>query len=158
MSSECEQYELRIGMRQHGALDASEESELLARLAGCNSCRSFAANSGSIDEALRQQAAADLAEVDSEKLQHRIRRMYRAYRLKLWLAPLFLLQIPVMYLLATGHLPALHILLQAPGTVAVFLAYVWLVNRPFREVLVIPEGTVWSRLHLARKRLAVLLS
>jgi hypothetical protein len=59
----------------------------------------------------------------------------RNHLLKLFLAPLFLLQVPLAYLLATGHLPPRELLLVGPpSTVALFAGYVWLVNRPFREV------------------------
>lgn len=137
MGPDCERYEIEIGMRQHGALDPAEEARLDAHLAGCASCRTFATAGGDIDSALKRHAEVDAAAVDWKKVEDGVGRLRRAYRRKLWLAPLFLLQVPIVFLLAVGQLPPAQLLAAAPSTVLLYLAYVWLVNRPFREVMAV---------------------
>lgn len=131
----CDRFEVEIGMRQHGALDAEEERTLDAHLAGCASCRAFAASSGTIETALRKQVDAEVATVDWRALEDGVRRLQRSYKRKLWLAPLFLLQIPIAFLLATGHLPPRELLIAGPPmTVLIFVGWVWLMNRPLRAL------------------------
>ena len=136
MNPDCERFEIEIGMRQHGALDASEEAVLDAHLAGCRACRAFAGASDALTASLRQRVEADVAAVDWSEIQRGIVRLRRSYRRHLWLAPIFLLQLPLSALLATGELPPPELLVTLPiVTVGIYLAYVWLVNRPLREVL-----------------------
>jgi hypothetical protein len=131
----CDRFEVEIGMRQHGALDADEERTLDAHLAGCASCRAFAASSGTIETALRKQVDAEVATVDWRALEAGVRRLQRSYKLKLWLAPLFLLQIPLVFLLGTGHLPPRELLIAGPPmTVLLFVGWVWWMNRPLRAL------------------------
>ena len=138
----CENYEVEIGMREHGALDAVEAAALDAHLATCAGCRAFAAGSGSIETALKERVAEEAAKVDWARLQREVMAWRRNYLLKLILAPLFLLQVPLAFLFATGHLPPRELLLAGPpSTVAIFVAYVWLVNRPFREVTAVVRGS-----------------
>jgi anti-sigma factor RsiW len=131
----CDRFEVEIGMRQHGALDAEEERTLDAHLATCASCRAFAASSGTIETALRKQVDAEVATVDWRAIEDGVRRMQRSYRWKLWLAPLFLLQVPLIFLLGTGHLPPRELLIAGPPmTVLLFVGWVWLMNRPLRAL------------------------
>ena len=58
MTTECERFEIEIGMRQHGALDAREEVALDAHLRGCPTCQRFAATFGGIETTLRQRVEA----------------------------------------------------------------------------------------------------
>jgi hypothetical protein len=140
MASDCERFEVEIGMRQHGALEPKEELALTAHLAGCPSCQEFAASGADMLAALERQAKVEAAQVDWDDLQRRVRRLERSYRRKLWLAPLFILQIPLVFLLGLGQLPPRELLAASPVTVAIYLAYVWLVNRPFREVMAVVRG------------------
>jgi anti-sigma factor RsiW len=136
MNPDCERFEIEIGMRQHGALDAGAEAVLDAHLAGCRACRAFAGTSDALTASLKQRARADVAAVDWSEIQGGIVRLRRSYRRHLWLAPIFLLQLPLSALLATGELPPPEMLATMPiMTVGIYLAYVWLVNRPFREIM-----------------------
>jgi hypothetical protein len=142
MTPDCDRFELELGMRQHGALDAAEEAALDAHLAGCASCRRFADTGDVFDSTLRRRAAAEAATVDWTHLERGVHQLQRSHRLKLWLAPVFLLQTPLAFLVGTGHLPPPQVLAIAPfATVAIYLAYVWLVNRPFREVLAVVKSS-----------------
>jgi hypothetical protein len=136
--AECDRFEVEIGMRQHGALDRKEEAALDAHLVGCAACRQFAVASGDTEAALRTRAASDVRLVDWSELQRGVHRLGRSYRRKLWLAPIFLLQVPLIFLLGTGHLPPRELLTVGPfATVGLYLGYLWLVNRPFREVMAV---------------------
>jgi hypothetical protein len=138
MASDCERFEIEIGMRPHGALDAREERALDEHLARCGACRRFALDGGDVTTALSERAAADLERVDFTAMHAGVERWRRNCRLKLWLAPLFLLQVPLIFLAGTGHLPPRELLLLGPPlTVAIYVGYVWLIGRPFREVLAV---------------------
>lgn len=157
MATECDRFELEICMRQHGALDAREEAALDAHLAGCAGCARFAAGGGGIDAALQRNVLEEAAAVDWTALRDGVTRWQRRQRLELWLAPLFLLQVPLAFLAATGKLPPRELLVAGPPlTVALYVAWVWLVNRPFREVLAVARShddllAGWTR-ELVRKR------
>jgi hypothetical protein len=140
MASECERFEIEIGMRQHGALDPKEDEVLNAHLESCAACRQFAAANGGIEAALKHRVATDAAGVDWKKLQNGVHRLQRSYRRKVWLALLLVFQVPLIFLLGLGHLPPTELLAAAPTTVVIYLAYLWLVNRPFREVMAVVKG------------------
>jgi hypothetical protein len=141
MATQCEEFEVKIEMAAHDALDAAETRALGAHLHECASCRHFAERTGALADALKHEVKQEQTRTDWSRLEGGIARLRRAHRLKLWLAPLFLLQLPVSFLLATGHLPSLLLLVTIPqGTVVIFLVYVWLVNRPFREVLAVARA------------------
>jgi anti-sigma factor RsiW len=154
----CERFEVEIEMRQHGALEPAEEAALDAHLATCDSCRRIAAESGATDAVLRDNARREIAAVDWSAIERGVTRLRRAYRRKLWLAPLFLLQVPLCVLLATGRMPDATMLAIGPAsTVAIYVAWVWMVNRPFREVLAVvrsPDDLLRAyRRELRRQRL-----
>lgn len=137
----CEKFEIEIGMRQHGALDAAEEAALDAHLAGCESCRAFAAEAGGFETALKRRAEEEVKQVDWERLLRGVRALRTNYRLKLWLAPLFLLQVPLIFLIGMGQLPPREMLIVGPpATVGIYLAWVWLIHRPFREVMAVVQN------------------
>src|SRR5262249_36297928 len=50
------------------------------------------------------------------------------------------LQFPLLIWLSTGKLPPAPVLAAAPSTVLMYLGYLWLVNRPFREVLAVVKS------------------
>src|SRR6185295_12650287 len=118
MSGDCERFEIDIGRRQHGALPPDETVALDAHLAGCASCRRFQASGRHYEEALAQRAHAEASQVRWETIWGRVRNLQFTYRLKLWLAPLFLLQLPLACVAATGHLPPARLLaVVAPANV-----------------------------------------
>jgi hypothetical protein len=136
MSGDCERFEVEIGRRQHGDLPADEAAALDAHLASCASCRRFAASGHHYEEALARRAQAEARQVSWEAVWGRVRKLHRNYRLKLWLAPLFLLQLPLASLAAKGTLPPPWLLaVVAPMNVALYFGYVWLVNWPLRRLL-----------------------
>ena len=135
MTTECERFEIEMGMRQHGALDARETAALDRHLTTCTSCRDFAAAGGNFDMALERQVAAELRTVEWRAVEEGVTRLQRSYRRKLWLAPLFILQVPLIFWLGLGQAPPRELLLAAPLTPLLFAAYVWLVNRPFRTLM-----------------------
>ncbi|HWE26387.1 MAG TPA: zf-HC2 domain-containing protein [Polyangia bacterium] len=135
MTTKCERFEVEIGMRQHGALDARETARLDGHLTTCASCRDFAAAGGDFDLALERQVATELETVEWRAVEDGVTRLQRSYRRKLWLAPLFVLQVPLIFWLGLGQAPPRELLLAAPLTPLLFAAYVWLVNRPFRALM-----------------------
>ncbi len=135
MTTKCERFEVEIGMRQHGALDQRETARLDGHLATCAGCRDFAAAGGSFDLALERQVAAELQTLDWRAVEQGVTRVRRSYRRKLWLAPLFVLQVPLIFWLGLGQAPPRELLLAAPLTPLLFAGYVWLVNRPFRVLM-----------------------
>ncbi|HEX4460096.1 MAG TPA: zf-HC2 domain-containing protein, partial [Polyangia bacterium] len=96
MTTKCERFEVEIGMRQHGALDARETARLDGHLTTCASCRDFAAAGGDFDLALERQVATELETVEWRAVEDGVTRLQRSYRRKLWLAPLFVLQVPLI--------------------------------------------------------------
>jgi hypothetical protein len=140
MSNDCETFEVELGMRQHGALEPERVAALEAHLAGCASCRAFAAATGRQATFLRAAAADDAGNVDWDKMQRGVEALRRAYRRKLWLAPLFLLSLPLALLVGGGHLPAKLFVLAPVSNLLVFLAYLWLIGRPFREVVAVAKS------------------
>jgi hypothetical protein len=137
----CDKFEIEIGMRQHGALDAAEEAALDAHVATCESCRKFAASTGAFEATLKRRADEEVERVDWDRLLRGVRELRTNHRLKLWLAPLFLLQVPLIFLIGTGHLPPKEMLYAGPPlTVAIYLAWVWLIHRPFREVMAVVKN------------------
>ncbi len=140
MTTECGVFEVEIGMRHHGALDSKEEAGLDTHLSTCASCRAFARSGDDIVEALQRSTSAEVKEVDWNKLHEGARRLRASYVRKLWLAPLFVLQAPLIFLLGVGHAPPAALLAAAPATVGLYLGYVWLVNLPFREVMKVAKA------------------
>jgi hypothetical protein len=141
MSPACDELQVQIGMRQHGALPAGQAAALDQHLEGCLYCQGFARGAGQVEATLRERAEREAAGVDWESLQGRVRRLALSYRRKLWVAPLFLLQLPLAFLLGTGHLPDRQLLAVVPAAnVAIYLGYVWLVSRPFRELMAVVKS------------------
>jgi hypothetical protein len=142
MPAACERFEIEIGMRQHGALGAAEAVDLDAHLATCATCRAFAASQMGLEQTLHQRTAAEVARIDWQALERGVARLRRSYRLKLWLAPLFFLQVPLVFLIGSGKLPPIEMLvLGPPATVLLYVGFVWLVNRPFRSLLLAGAST-----------------
>jgi len=140
MSADCERFELEIGLCEHGLLDAARSAALDAHLATCASCRSFASVARRAEAALRRQSESDAETIDWGRLSANTARIRRSYRIKLWLAPIFFLQVPLIALLAPVRLPR-EVLIAGPfATVAIFAAYVWLVGRPFRMLTAAARG------------------
>jgi len=136
MSGECQSFEIDIVRRQHGALPPEEAAALDAHLAGCASCRMFEAAGRRYQEAVARRSRAEAGQVNWETVSGRVRKLHRNYRLKLWLAPLLLLQFPLAALAAKGQLPPLRLLaIVAPIDVVLYLGYLWLVNWPLRRLV-----------------------
>ena len=71
----CEEFEIAIGMRQHGALDVAAVEELDRHLAGCESCRRFA-DSTQMTEKIMADSGFVLAQgMDWERVRGRIQTM-----------------------------------------------------------------------------------
>jgi predicted anti-sigma-YlaC factor YlaD len=140
MENDCETFEVELGMREHGALDPARMASLDAHLAGCPACRTYAESSGTHTTSLKREAELEADHVDWEHLQRGVHRLRRSYRLKLWLAPAFLFLFPLALLVSGGHVdPKLYVL--APiSNFAIYVAYLWLVGRPFREVLAVAKS------------------
>jgi hypothetical protein len=141
MTSDCERFEVEVGMRQHGALDEARIAALEAHLAGCPSCRQFAATTSLHTTTLRQEAARDAAAVDWTRVHDGVRALRRSQRTRLWLAPLILFSLPLALLVSGGrfHDPKLYLMFPA-GNLAIYLAYVYWAGRPFREVLAVAKS------------------
>jgi hypothetical protein len=142
MTRSCEEFELDLVMREHGALVPAAAGALDDHMAGCPACRRFAADGSDVEDALRRIAARDAERIDWERVHAGVRSLRRGQRLKLYLAPLFLLQVPLVLLVGTGQLPTGEplFLVGPPVTVALYLGWIWLVGRPFREVLAVVQA------------------
>jgi predicted anti-sigma-YlaC factor YlaD len=141
MTSDCERFEVEVGMRQHGALDAARLAALEAHLAGCPACRKFAEDAARQEDSLRSGVARDAATVDWTRIHEGVRTLRRGQRRRLWLAPVLLVLFPLALLVSGGrfHDPKLYALIPV-ANFSIYLVYVWLVGRPFREVLAVAHG------------------
>jgi hypothetical protein len=71
-----EDFEVRIEMRLHGALDAPSEAELAAHLATCASCRAFEDLAKGSERAMNQQTNLHLEALDWDSLWKRTRTYF----------------------------------------------------------------------------------
>ncbi len=140
MSNDCETFEVELGMRQHGALEPARVAALEAHLAGCASCRAFAAATGGQAASLRAAAEDESGRVDWDRVQEGVEGLRRSYRRKLWLVPLVLFALPLALLVSGGRFadPRLYVLFPT-SNLLVYLAYLWLIGRPFREVVAVAK-------------------
>lgn len=68
----CESFELQIEQRAHGALPPAQQAELAAHLAGCASCRDFAALVSRIEASLVDRVKATLTRVDWARVDREV--------------------------------------------------------------------------------------
>jgi hypothetical protein len=120
MTKNCDEHEIDVERRAHGALGPEEARALDEHLAGCERCRAFAALVGGVDAGLRgaaeEAARAVRWDVVERRLGERARRMRRAR----WLVPVALLATAAVAF-ALG-LPAGGALVMAGGAVATTVA------------------------------------
>ncbi len=202
----CDEFEVAVDMRTHGALPAVDASLLDAHLRGCASCRAYAQATASVDASLA--AASQAAPPSWERIERQVMRAQRRSSPWVLLSPV--LAVSGFYGLArllgaTGPLlpwlvttafalvmsgamvgadrarrRRVQALLDQVDVVTTYrrelqttlrvwrvgrvLAVAWLVVALFAvdgldhaaiaEILGVSTGTVWSRLHRARKALA----
>ncbi len=103
----CEQAELSIGMRQHGALDAAGLSDLEAHLAGCASCRRFEDTTRRLETDMQSQTMDELSRIDWTRVETRMRKLHEENRhlLTRSLAMALVLTIAITWVTG-GHSPA----------------------------------------------------
>lgn len=96
----CEDFEVKIEMRLHGALDAPETDDLAAHLATCASCRAFDDLAKGSENAMNQQTNLHLQTLDWDGLWKRTKsffetqsrqRLVSSAVVVLALAPMFML-------------------------------------------------------------------
>ncbi len=71
----CEDFEVRVEMRLHGALDVPEAAILAGHLSACTSCRAFEALAAGSENAMNQRARTQLQTLDWDELWSRTRSM-----------------------------------------------------------------------------------
>lgn len=69
----CEEHEIAIEKRRHGALPAAESAALDAHLASCSACRAFEATSRRTEDAMAAMASEALGEVDWARVERGVR-------------------------------------------------------------------------------------
>src|SRR5512138_1511470 len=69
----CEEHEIAIEKRRHGALAAADTAALDAHLASCAACRAFEATSRRTEDAMAAMASEALGEVDWARVERGVR-------------------------------------------------------------------------------------
>ncbi len=69
----CEEFEVHIERRMHGALGDAEQSRLEEHLAGCAGCRAYQCAARGAEAGMRARAGAAAAEVDWARIERGIR-------------------------------------------------------------------------------------
>src|SRR5687768_3614980 len=78
--SGCEDFEILIEMRQHGALDDAGAARLEAHLVSCAPCGAFAEIAKSTEAAMQASAKGLTGGMDWERSRERVRQMADVYR------------------------------------------------------------------------------
>jgi len=73
----CNDFELAIEQRLHGALDAAAEPGVAQHLAACAACRDFEASSRHLEEAMKTRATTVASEVDWSRIERGLARWKR---------------------------------------------------------------------------------
>lgn len=173
----CDEFEVAVEMRRHGALGAPDAVRLAGHLATCASCRAFDEMTRNTEEVMGLSADELAGGMDWDRVAARVRAATEGYRIAIRVA----LRVRACRPLRTGPLErepaavrhadplvrgedaariqaALAELTAEHRVVISLFAIDGLGHGEIAAILGIPEGTVWSRLHLARKRLAGLLA
>ena len=69
----CEEFEVQIEKRLHGALGAAQQASLEEHLAGCASCRAYQGAARGAEAGMRARAGAAAAEADWARVERGIR-------------------------------------------------------------------------------------
>lgn len=80
----CDDFELAIEQRLHGALDASAEPGLAEHLAACEACLDFEASSRHLEEAMKTRAMTAASEVDWSRIERGLARWKRQLLAGTW--------------------------------------------------------------------------
>lgn len=83
----CEETEVALERRLHGALHPEEEPALAAHLSGCPACRAYERTGRDAEVAMRAVAAEAVRGMDWERVRAGVRRGQRGYWLEQWVAP-----------------------------------------------------------------------
>jgi hypothetical protein len=131
----CDEFEVAIEMRLHGALDADASASLTAHLAECPSCRAFEELARGTEKTMTQEAVAHAQAVDWEALGARTRAFIRSQARQRILAGTIVMvgMMPMTVLL--GHDPVRSIVsTSAAGALAMLVLWA-LAHRKLRALL-----------------------
>ena len=124
----CNDFEVAIEMRLHGALARAEEEALAVHLATCANCRAFETIAKRTENVMSQQARAQLETLDWETLFSRMRTFIdRSVRTRLASGAIVLVAATSMAMLIGRH-PE-QIAWEALIAGAVIFGTVWVVSR-----------------------------
>jgi hypothetical protein len=114
----CNEWEVRIERRGHGALAADEAGELEAHLAECAPCRAYAGLARGSERTM-QTAGAELGErIDWERVRAGVDHGARRARRELWVGAFFAMGITAVWV----TIPPWQKVLASPVVVTVLLA------------------------------------
>jgi len=91
MTEDCEEFEIHIERRAHGALDAEQAPVLEAHLASCERCRAFDRLVRQVGTELRLRAEDAAKEVPWPAVEHRLQEQRQGLERAIWLVPAALL-------------------------------------------------------------------
>ncbi len=80
----CDDFEVAIEQRLHGALDPESAGRLAQHLSSCEACRAFEAQSRELEQAMRTHAVNAIGDVDWSKVGRNVERWKRQMLAGVW--------------------------------------------------------------------------
>ncbi len=124
----CDDFELAIEMRNHGALPRDREDALLAHLLGCNGCRSFESLSTSSENAMSAHALTHIQSTNWDSLFANTTRVIQRNARDQILRGALALLVATVGLMLMSHRPLAIALIETVAGTLVF-GFVWLLSK-----------------------------
>ena len=141
----CDEFEISIDMRLHGALPAERQAYLDEHLARCESCRRFEAAATATTQWMHRDVPPAVISDRYTALRARGERLARRYRWALTASVAWVIAVPLEYGWLRGSQAlvknALTIGLLTLGVSAAWAFGVWVRSRPFSEVLRVVQSS-----------------
>lgn len=115
----CDDFEVAIEQRLHGALDPDPAGRLAQHLSSCDACRAFEAAARELEQAMRTQAADAIRDVDWSELGRNVERWRKQMLAGVWKGLAAVIVAAPLVGLVFGHR---HI---ATGLIAGLAVVVW---------------------------------
>ena len=148
----CEDFEVKIEMRLHGALDAPETDHLATHLASCVSCRAFEALAKGSENAMNQQTNLHLQTLDWDGLWKRTKTFFETQsRHRLISSAIVICALAPMTMLAVNDVLGTGALVF--GTWAAAIAWTLLSSRYRLRAICKYEGDTGELLFFYRREL-----
>jgi hypothetical protein len=118
----CEEFELQIEMRLHGALHATRAAALDAHLSHCAACRAFETLSQETEKNMTAQTMADVGAVDWQAMREQIRAKLKGDSRRRFKMSLLVLAVeaPAIWMMTAGH--AREVLVKFASAWAILVA------------------------------------